>query len=101
MNKHTKGPWTKKDTLFGEWEIGSEYTTKGHKLANGRQLIAYSPRASSKLNPDYFEMFQANAKLITASPDLLEALKDCVDYGMEDWVIVKAKAALAKVTEKW
>lgn len=100
----TKGPWVIKGTLFGEWHISSEYSVGGVKLANGRQHIASSPSASSKLNPDYFAMFHANARLIAAAPDLLEALEALLfaycdpgnEGGDHDEKVAKARAALAK-----
>jgi len=96
----TKGPWVIKGTLFGEWHISSEYSVGGVKLANGRQHIASSPSASSKLNPDYFAMFHANARLISASPDLLEALEEWVTFISSDDMpepdMAKARAAIAK-----
>lgn len=41
----------------------------------------------------------ANAFLISAAPELLEALEACLDYGSmtgDDWVTDKARAAIAK-----
>ena len=101
MSKHTQGPWVFKGTLFGEWHISSEYSVDGKKLPSGRQHVANSPSASSKLNPEYFAMFMANAKLIAAAPDLLEALQAVIDYGSmtgADWVTEQALAAIAKAT---
>ena len=40
----------------------------------------------------------ANARLIAAAPDLLEALVAMRDHGGEDWVIDKALAAIARAT---
>ncbi|EFQ42193.1 hypothetical protein PA39016_003090049 [Pseudomonas aeruginosa 39016] len=43
----------------------------------------------------------ANAKLIAASPDLLEALQAVVNYGVmtgDDWIEEKVLAAIAKAT---
>lgn len=79
MSTHTKGPWAFKGTLFGEWHISSEYGVDGQKLLNGRQHVCCSPSASSKLNPEYFSMFMANARLITAAPDLLETLEQAAE----------------------
>ncbi|OKS29626.1 hypothetical protein [Pseudomonas aeruginosa] len=44
---------------------------------------------------------EANAKLIAASPDLLEALQAVVNYGVmtgDDWIEEKVLAAIAKAT---
>lgn len=43
----------------------------------------------------------ANARLIAAAPELLEALQACIDYGVmtgDEWVTAKAHAAIAKAT---
>lgn len=59
MSKHTKGPWEAR----ADWIVGF----------NGTLHIATIPRA---FDGDYSE---ANALLIAAAPDLLEALKDVLD----------------------
>jgi hypothetical protein len=44
---------------------------------------------------------EANARLIAAAPDLLEALQACFEYGAmtgDDWVADRAEAAIAKAT---
>lgn len=44
----------------------------------------------------------ANAKLIAAAPDLLEALESCINYGAmtgDEWLTEKARAAIAKATQ--
>lgn len=74
-SKATPGEWTAKGTLFGEWSIGSDYTTDGKRLDNGRQLVAFSPAASKTNAPVYAAMFEANAKHIAlCSPANVQTL---------------------------
>ncbi|BCD83623.1 hypothetical protein PSm6_00300 [Pseudomonas solani] len=100
MSKHTKGPWEYKGTLFGDRNISSEYGLDGERLVSGRQHIACIPSASSKHNPDYFAMFLANAHLICAAPDLLEALEKVLattsSADMDYFALEMANAAIAK-----
>ncbi len=45
----------------------------------------------------------SNARLKVQNYDLLEALKDCFEYGAmtgDDWVADRAEAAIAKATEE-
>ncbi|MCT8191309.1 hypothetical protein KY382_24425 [Pseudomonas monteilii] len=44
---------------------------------------------------------EADARLIAAAPDLLEALESCIEHGSmtgAEWVADKARAAVAKAT---
>lgn len=60
--KHTPGPWTIDEP--------------------GSRLITFHgiPVAKALDNCDTKEEIQANARLIAAAPDMLEELKDAVDY---------------------
>lgn len=42
---------------------------------------------------------RANASLIAAAPDLLEALRDIAEESVEAWTVGRAKEAIAKATE--
>ncbi|AVR83667.1 MULTISPECIES: hypothetical protein [Bacteria] len=85
MSKHTPGPW--------------EYSP-----VRGSVALLHIYCADNK-GPFHVERSDAetdaNAKLIAASPDLLEALQAVVNYGVmtgDDWIEEKVLAAIAKAT---
>ena len=85
MSKHTPGPW--------------EYSP-----VRGSVALLHIYCADNK-GPFHVERTDAetdaNAKLIAASPDLLEALQAVVNYGVmtgDDWIEEKVLAAIAKAT---
>ena len=96
MSKHTKGPWTMRESNFAFHIYGVFKKSKNAFIT-----------ASYWSNPDYGasrEEAKANAQLIAAAPYLLEALKKFISAGYgnsidgithaEAWVL--AKAAIAK-----
>jgi len=82
-NKHTPGPWTKDRNIIED--------------ANGNEIARVSYERSGYV--------QANARLIAAAPDLLEALRylvrEATANGMLDVepAIIQASTAIAKVRE--
>ena len=115
MTQHTKGPWT---AHIGEFSyadnVGSRPVTFGEDENVGR-ICVVSAIADRKRNTPYnapdLER-DANARLIAAAPDLLEALRPLIHqlemayedsedaanaYGVtED--IARARAAIARAT---
>lgn len=96
MSSHTPGPWAVSSRTDGNWwHIGA-----------GNQAIAAVHAASKKRNEPYAGMFEANAHLIAAAPDLLEelvitlgALKEVCDVRhapLPESTIRRAEAAIAK-----
>jgi hypothetical protein len=91
MTKHTPGPWQAKAGL-SRWNV----TTTGQ------------PRTFNiaAINTDRPEQ-AANARLIAAAPELLEALEACAEYGAITWehdpeseptCYQQARAVIAKAT---
>lgn len=107
-NAHTKGPW----------DFGPGYTPGDSKFdlfgPGGRQVIACAGYENMWLSTYDKDTDAANARLIAAAPDLLEALRGCLPYirDMDDdgpagegWqserlsrFIADARAAIAKAT---
>ncbi len=101
MSKHTPGPWTGKSRTLthGGWRSPEQLID----ITAGETLIASYSTAPSEYPDDQTNV--ANARLIAAAPDLLEALKalcaaplHSVDARSELWV--EAVAAIAKAEGK-
>lgn len=69
MNKHTKGPW-RVDALG---HVAKTYEDKTNSYSMDIAIVADTPSSLGK--PDL-----ANARLIAAAPELLEALEDIVKF---------------------
>ena len=84
MSKHTPGPWT--------YHICRDTSTARIEAKGGCEVVGSTVGYSS-------EECEANAKLIAAAPDLLEALErmvECCDlFPLADYHI-QAKAAIAE-----
>ena len=92
MGKHTPGPWGYWPNCCRDGGMVTADKYGGHV-------------AAPTVYPKHPEATKANAQLIAAAPDLLEALVDLVDAewmvsndwgGDRDTVYEKAKAAIAK-----
>lgn len=89
MSKHTPGPWFSQYDDNGFYEIGSEAVSR-------RVAFTYSE----------YDTDEANARLIAAAPDLLEALQRLLDATTPLFFITQndhtafhqASAAIAKAT---
>jgi hypothetical protein len=71
MNKHTPGPW--EAHYHGEWdrwEIGNYKTYKPHAFVPDFQIVRKGGMCEA----------EANARLISACPDMLEALKGLFEH---------------------
>ncbi len=105
MSKHTPGPWSyRKVPRKQEWEIDTKRCPNlGHESWTGMSVVFGCD--------DYPKMGkiagEANARLIAAAPDLLEALQAMLSEFNEQMagivndefaVIAKARAAIAKAT---
>jgi hypothetical protein len=99
-NKHSLGPWS----IDKEKKFYSGYSRKSLAItdANGYIVLLFDPsdgEYSEALNID-----SPNAKLISAAPELLDALKEIVDaadgdgWNQLDASFKKARAAIKKAT---
>jgi hypothetical protein len=90
MRKHTEGPWK----VSGNTEL---CITDVYDFS--RFIGSASIMGSNNNFKESYEEAKANARLMSAAPDLLDALESCVSYGSmtgDEWVIEKARAAIAK-----
>jgi hypothetical protein len=100
MSKHTPGPWSyRKVPRKQEWEINTgRCPNSGHESWTGMSVVFGCD--------DYPKMGkiagEANARLIAAAPDLLEACKAMIDYygsaSANVEALTAARAAIAKAT---
>ena len=99
MSKHTPGPWV---------VVGSRTKYVEARLVGSlmQEVAACGPTLADE---GYGQQQEANARLIAAAPDLLEALQDIAEYWNQDqneaamadacWhAIHTARAAIAKAT---
>lgn len=106
MSKHTPGPWY----------IGKDFSDQGRHIYAAQKVRhedgdEWHPLIASTDDDERLIDWQANARLIAAAPDLLEALKEiAADYAdrfdLDDpstnpgikYTIKQARAAIAKAT---
>ena len=85
MSKHTPGPWNRLGTVVWDEKMG--------------RVVAQCATTLNQMQAD-----DANARLIAAAPDLLEALKEILTLpqliggGTVSIPIQNARAAIAKAT---
>ena len=111
-NKHTPAPWKAVINGVGYWEVVHPWPEQSFEEANH-----YSPTVVHVCTKEGDEQ-EANARLISAAPDLLEALKiltERIAYyaslaegeapNIEQWAytdgssdVAKARSAIAKAT---
>lgn len=105
MTKHTPGPWISEDCVAGrppEAGCGIIASDDDFKISNPtRGIVAWASRIVSRPNEETL----ANARLIAAAPDLLEACElviGSLSFDREDdfskEVIRRLTAAIAKAT---
>jgi hypothetical protein len=96
MNAHTPGPWRVSDE--NKTIVRRDYTMIGDR--SGELVASALAYPNSGFMPDY-EAAMANARLIAAAPELLEALLAAVDEvnGTYPFVFLEdARAAIKKAT---
>jgi hypothetical protein len=100
MTQHTPGPW--KIDLTTRFDCGYSRTSHGIVGADGNLVVAFDP--SSGEYRDALDPKSADARLISAAPELLEALIQAsvaLRTGHNSLTAIeKAKAAIAKATKE-
>ena len=85
---HTPGPWTDKAADESQWGV---YDSRGWSVAQAHQIKVLSADIKQ-------DERTANAKLISAAPELLEALQYAVKQVPELATVPGIAAAIAKAT---
>lgn len=90
MSKHTPGPW----------EI-ERYSDGLIQIVGNARIVSDDEEIVTTVVEAVARGDEANARLIAAAPELLEALQAVIDYGSmtgAEWVAEQALAAIAKAT---
>ena len=91
---HTPGPWVARMVDSQEWHIDSRhYAQTGAGTWSGL-AVAYG---CDDMPDEGARVAEANARLIAAAPELLEAL-DLLLHDRTPWTVSCARAAIAKAT---
>ena len=94
---HTAGPWEAYNTIHG-WAV-TPVSGGGTGWASFGDILCESYLSLSFPNGDGGHRSEANARLIAAAPDLLEALQELLaTCGGNGPVSNKARVAIAKAT---
>ena len=98
MNEHTPGPWSVR-----RWSWPTEVTGSIHQVISADRFPTAFVPAWDEPNPGEVEASEeakANAHLIAAAPELLEALQDMVSdhASLSAATLAFARAAIAKAT---
>lgn len=102
--RHTPGPWGWQDGFSTTWVIRA-MEAQYPLFTRSMEIIAEIPRPDNDKRS--FEETDANARLIAAAPELLEALRDTLAIASIKWgnldpdantIMDKARAAIAKAT---
>ena len=86
--KHTQGPWVI------DWNVA-----RLDIFSSEAKVLVASLRRSA-LSEDIDEAARANARLIAAAPELLQALKACWDLGIDEHLVPMVHAVIAKAEGK-
>lgn len=98
MSKHTPGPWFFEGSHF--WSEHG-WIASSAQPDDGGDIVCNPPDADADAS---LARWPANARLIAAAPDLLEALRDVADqarhpdYDWPVWLSQAVSAAIAKAT---
>ncbi|HBP5172575.1 hypothetical protein [Pseudomonas aeruginosa] len=90
MSKYTPGPW----------EI-ERYSDGLIQIVGNARIVSDDEEIVTTVVEAVARGDEANARLIAAAPELLEALQAVIDYGSmtgAEWVAEQALAAIAKAT---
>lgn len=94
MNKHTPGRWIHNDAGYGR---GNDFVLDECFVARDGDDVAI---CADIIDPETGDPSEANARLIAAAPDLLEALSEIINDGgkfvMTHELHRKARAAIAR-----
>lgn len=97
--KHTPGPWMLHPVDNFEWSVDAPSGDPDLGYGKWESLaVVYGCEDEPQIGE---RKGKCNALLIAAAPELLDALKACIDHGSmtgDDWVTDKALAAIAKAT---
>ncbi|PXB45422.1 hypothetical protein C0056_21370 [Pseudomonas aeruginosa] len=95
MSKYTPGPWV---ALKAEQAVHEQ----DYYIASERGVVGYWKGGKSWHDDDKWVLTEADARLIAAAPDMLEALQVCIQQitalCSADDVHDQARAAIAKAT---
>jgi len=104
--KHTPGPWRYKEEPHHKWKTCKQFIID----SDDRGLMFLGEVYEDKNDPGQLDEVRANARLIVAAPDLLNALEGFViahrlnlwktTNGTDAAVLDKLKQAIAKATKK-
>jgi len=104
---HTPGPWAAGASLISNWSEGRQAKRNTQDRERIVEIaLVREPLRIARGGPDTMDEYEANVRLITAAPDLLEALRAIVHQALQGSVLERdaclrqAQEAIAKATMK-
>jgi len=101
---HTPGPWSYRQSEYDDW--GTVRSASGGFICQAHDPDIWSGEQLARHRAAKTDPWEANARLIAAAPELLEALRNLADRhflnggSLTEPAYLAAKAAIRKATEQ-
>ena len=92
---HTKGPWF---VVLVPWDDSAcQVVSKSEDPHQGELICVTDENRWGEYSPEDIERWEANARLIAAAPELLEACKEALEFTQDEYYVKRITSLTRKL----